>query len=150
MGSSKTRNTLLAAACGIVFGIFSLWFVQFAWQQIQEHDARPRRASLKSQLMRRKSAAMDEALQAIIRGNLAKVNAAAVKMKRSAGNIDGFLSTPVYDEHGEEFYRAIDDLLAASGENDRDASRDAILRLEKSCIECHYLINQPAFETSER
>ena len=138
---TKARNTLIAVACGIALGVFFLWFGQFAWQRIQEHDAEPRRAGVKNQLMRRKSAAMDEALQAMLRGNLVRVNAAAVRMRRSAAKIDGFLSTEVYDRYGEDFFGALDDLLAATEANDREGSKEAILRLEKSCIDCHFLIN---------
>jgi len=143
MNFTKTPNTLIAVACGIALGAFFLWFGQFALQRVREHDANPRRAGVKNQLMRRKAAAMDDALHAAIRGNLAQVNAATVRMRQSATKIDGFLSTDVYTQYGEDFYRAIEDLLAASGANDRDGSKEAILRLEKSCIECHFLINQP-------
>ena len=86
---------------------------------------------------------MDEALNATIGGNLTRVNAAAVRMKQAASTIDGFLATPVYAKHGEDFHSSIDDLIAATSQNDREGTKEAILRLEKSCIECHYLINPP-------
>lgn len=140
---NKTTNTLLIVACGVAFGALALWFLQFAWEKVQEHDANPRRASVKNQLMRRKSNAMDDALHATISGNLSQVNAAAGRIKQSAGTIDGFLATEVYKKHGDDFFSSIEDLLAATAANDRDGSKEAILRLEKSCIECHYLINQP-------
>jgi len=143
MEVNKTTNTLIAIACGIAFGAFALWGIQFAIQRVQEHDANPRRASVKNQLMRRKAAAMDDALDATISGNLRRVNAAAVRMRQAANTIDGFLATEVYDKYGEDFHRSIDDLIAATSENDREATKEAVLRLEKSCIECHFWINQP-------
>jgi cytochrome c556 len=136
-------NTRMAVVGGIAFGAFALWFVQFALQKVQEHDARPRQANVKNQLMRRKATAMEDALNAIIRGNLAQVNAAAVRMKRSAITIDGYLATEAYEKFGEDFHQSIEELLAATAANDREVSKQAILRLENSCIECHYLINQP-------
>ncbi len=143
MEVKKTTNTLIMVACGIALGALALWFLQFAWEKVQEHDANPRRASVKNQLMRRKASAMDDALHAAIRGNLSQVNAAAVRMKQSASTIDGFLATEVYKMHGDDFHSSIDDLLAATDAGDRDGTKEAILRLERSCIECHYLINQP-------
>ena len=93
--------------------------------------------------MRRKAMAMDDALHATIRGNLSQVNAAAVTMKQSKNTIDGFLATEVYSKYGDDFDSSIEDLLAATDANDQEGSKEAILRLEKSCIECHFLINQP-------
>lgn len=143
MEANKTTTTFLTVACGIAFGALGLWFLQFAWAKVQEHDANPRRASVKNQLMRRKSVAMEDALHAIIGGNLSQVNSAAVRMKQSARTIDGFLATEVYKKFGDDFYGSLDDLIATTEAKDRDGAKEAILRLEKSCIECHYLINQP-------
>ncbi len=95
MEVKKTTNTFLTVACGIAFGALVVWFLQFAWAKVQEHDANPRRASVKNQLMRRKAVAMEDALHAIIGGNLPEVNSAAVRMKQSARTIDGFLATEV-------------------------------------------------------
>lgn len=143
MEEKKTANTLITVICGIAIGAFAIWFLQFAWEKVQEHDANPRRAGVKNQLMRRKAVAMEDALHAIIGGNLSQVNAAAVRMKQSAGKIDGFLATEIYKKHGDDFHGSIEELLAATTANDREATKVAILRLEKSCIDCHYLINQP-------
>jgi hypothetical protein len=143
MEVKKTTNTVIAVVCGIAFGALALWGAQLAIQRIQEHDANPRRASVKNQLMRRKAAAMDEALNATIGGNLRRVNAAAGRMKQAASKIDGFLATEVYANYGEDFHRSIEELLVATSENNREGTKEAILRLEKSCIECHYLINRP-------
>jgi hypothetical protein len=142
MDLTKTPNTLIAVACGVAFGALSLWFLQYALQVARDFDANPQRASFKHQIMRRKADAMDDALHAIVRGDLAKVNAAAVKMKEFASTIDNFLSTDVYRQYGDDFYRSIEDLKIATSENDEDGSKEAILRLEKSCIECHFLINR--------
>jgi len=143
MDLNKTPHTLITAACGIALGAFLLWFGQLALQRMREHDAKPRRAGLKHQLMRHKASAMDEALHATIDGNLVRVNTATTKLKQFANRIDGFLATEIYSQYGDDFHRAIEDLLAASEANDREGSKEAILRLERSCIECHFLINEP-------
>lgn len=143
MEVKKTTNTFLTVACGIAFGALVVWFLQFAWAKVQEHDANPRRASVKNQLMRRKAVAMEDALHAIIGGNLPEVNSAAVRMKQSARTIDGFLATEVYKKHGDDFHGSLEDLITTTAAGDRDGAKEAILRVEKSCIECHYLINQP-------
>jgi hypothetical protein len=142
MEVSKLTNTLVTVAVGIVLGAFSFWFAQFVIERIREHDANPRRVGVKNQLMRRKASAMDDALYAMIRGNMNQVNAAAVTMKQSASTIDGFLATEVYKKYGDDFYASIDQLLATTAANDQEGAKEAILRLEKSCIECHNLINQ--------
>lgn len=138
---TKMSNTLLTVICGGAIGALLLWLGQLAWKGIQEHDANPHRAGVQNQLMRRKSAAMDAALSATLRGNLAQVNAATRRIRESAGRITGFLSTDMYNQYGDDFFQAIEDLLAATSANDREASKEAILRLEKSCIDCHFLIN---------
>jgi len=142
MEPPKPINSFFAITCGIAFGAASLWFLQTVMEKVREHDENPRRASVKNQLMRRKASAMDDALAAIIRGSLPQVHAAARSMKDSARTIDGFIRSEAYQNHGEDFYEAIDDLLDATTANNLERSKDAILRLEKSCIECHYFINR--------
>lgn len=143
MEANKTTTQFLTIAGGIAFGAIGLWFLQFAWQKVEEHDANPRRASVKNQLMRRKAVAMEDTLEAIIGGNLSQVNSAAIRMKESAKTIDGFLATEVYKKHGDDFHASLDDLIATTAANDRQGAKAAILKLENSCIECHFLINQP-------
>jgi len=123
MEVKKTTNILIAVTCGIALGAGTLWFLQFAWERVQEHDANPRLANVKNQLMRRKAMAMDDALHATIRGNLSQVNAAAVTMKQSKSTIDGFLATEVYSKYGDDFDSSIEDLLAATDAMIRKARR---------------------------
>jgi hypothetical protein len=42
------------------------------------------------------------------------------------------------------FQQSVDDLIAASGKKDVNSAKEAVLRLERSCIECHMLMNQGA------
>lgn len=142
MEPPKPINSFFAITCGIAFGAASFWFIQTVMEKVREHDENPARANIKNQLMRRKASSMDDALAAIIRGSLPQVHAAARSMKDSARTIDGFIRSEAYQNHGKEFYQAIDDLLDATTANNLDRSKEAILRLEKSCIECHYLINR--------
>lgn len=60
-------------------------------------------------------------------------------MQRYGRMVDGFLVTDAYEQHGQEFHQALRDLRAAAGEGNRDEAKEASLRLERSCIECHFL-----------
>jgi hypothetical protein len=139
MFAAKMPRTLILVACGFAGGAFFIWLLLFAW----EHDANPRRANFKNQMMRRKVEAMDQSRHSILRGRLPQVNAAAARMHEYARTIEGFLATDVYKKHGDEFYEAIEELRIASGADDREGTKEAFLRLERSCIDCHYLLAQP-------
>lgn len=134
----------LAVLSGVVVAIMTFAFLQLAWNRAGEYDANPKRATMKNQLMRHKSDAMDDVLHAVIEGKLADVSAAAGRVKDCSSAIDRFLSTDVYEKYGTDFYAAIEDVRSAADSGDREAAKEAILRLERSCIECHFLLSQPA------
>lgn len=143
MANHRFRELTITLFCGLIVGAGITWFIQLAWRSATEYSENPRRATFKNQLMRRKSDAMDDALQAIVRGRLSQVRDAAERMEECANAIDGYLSTEVYTMHGEEFYQAIEELRVSAGNKDRQGAKEAILRLERSCIDCHYLITVP-------
>ncbi|SRR6056297_1417213 len=140
---SLIRKQPVAVVSGIVAGVLLLLLLQLAWKWAGEFDANPQQATLKNQLMQEKSDAMDDVLHAVVRGRLEEVSEAAVRMKSSANTINGYLATDVYEKYGEDFYRAIADIRVAANAKDRESAKEAILRLERSCIECHYLITPP-------
>lgn len=110
---------------------------------VVEYDKNPTRPSLKAEAMRLKSDAMHDVLDAIVEGRMDRVEAAAARMEEFAAGIEGYLATDVYEKYGEDFYGSLEELQVAAGQEDRDAAKEALLRLEQSCIDCHYLINKP-------
>ncbi|MBS3952445.1 MAG: hypothetical protein KGZ88_05805 [Methylomicrobium sp.] len=129
---------LLSGALVVVLGV---WLFVEVWRYAGEYDKNPSQRNLKNQLMRRKSESMQDILDAIVRGRLNRVNSAAVNMERYAATIDGYLSTDVYEQHGKSFNEAIHDLKRATAQSDAELTKEAALRLERSCLECHMLIN---------
>lgn len=140
-------------ALGILLGVAAaaafLWLAQKAIRLAGEFDQNPRGPSLKSQMMRRKSNALDDIMRGMVRGNLARVDAGARRMQRYGRMVDGFLVTEAYEKHGEAFHQALRDLRAAAGEGDREEAKEATLRLERSCMECHFLIDAPPAEPAD-
>ena len=134
----------LAVLFGILVGGGTLWFLQLAWRKAGEYDANPRRATIKNPLMRQQAEAMDDVLDEVVYGRLDRVSDAAARMLKCATAIDGFLATDIYINYGDNFHQAIADVKTAAEASDKEAVKDAILRLESSCIECHFLINQPS------
>lgn len=128
---------------GVLVGAFLLWFVPLAWRQIAEYDANPVQPGLKYQLMRRKSDAMHDALDAMVEGRLDRVQAEAAEIEQFASTIEDYLATDVYQEYGKEFSQSVEDLQVAASQQDREAVKEAMVRLERTCIECHFLDNQP-------
>ena len=148
MSQRGPLNLPLAVLIGILVGAGSIWFLQFAWRKAGEYDANPRRATIKNQLMRKKAEAMDDVLNEVVYGRLDRVSEAAARMLKCATAIDGFLATDIYTDYGDNFHQAIADVKAAAEASDDDSVKEAILRLERSCIECHFLINQPSDRSS--
>lgn len=134
---------------GAVVSGFLLWAVPLAWRRIAEYDKNPTRPSLKYQFMRRKSDAMHDLLDDVVDGRLDRAASEAAQIERFASTINGYLATDVYQRYGEDFYRSLEELQVAAGQNDWEAVKEATLRLEKSCIECHFLINQAAPDATD-
>lgn len=92
--------------------------------------------------MHRKTSAMQDILDGMIRGDLRRVETAADQMAAYGNTIEWYLAATEYQNHGESFRGAVDDLRTAARERDMDSAKEATLRLERSCIECHVLMNQ--------
>lgn len=147
MGIPNRMQLPLSVLSGVFVAVLTFAFLQLAWKRAGEYDANPMRATVKNQLMRQKSDAMDDVLHAVVRGKLADVSDAAERIKTCSRAIAGYLSTDVYEKYGNDFYVAVDDVRSAADAGDRELTKEAILRLERSCIDCHFLISQPQPES---
>jgi len=119
-----------------------VWTVMWLWQTAGEIDRNPPQGGLKEQLMHRKTNAMHDILDGMIRGDLRRVETAANRMNDDGNTFEWYLSAAEYKKYGEDFRGAVDDLRTAAGERDMDSAKEATLRLERSCIECHVMMNQ--------
>jgi len=138
--------TAFQAIVGVSFGTMTflgiVWSVHWLWQTAGEHDRNPPRGGVPEQLMNRKSSAMQDILDGMIRGDLKQVNAAAKRMEAYGDTIEWYLSHSEYDKHGERFRSSVDALQEATGRQDIESAKETVLELERSCIECHMVMNR--------
>lgn len=120
-----------------VFAIIAMvWMFQLLISRV------PLGGSLKTQMMHRKSMAMKTILEGMIRGDLHRVESAANQLVDYSNTIEHYLSSDEYEKHGEDFSRSVGDVIDAASRKDNNSAKEAVLRLERSCIECHLLMNQ--------
>lgn len=140
---TEERSLLFqGGAIGLLFGAVSGWFLYSMWDASVEFDQRPERATLGNQMMRRKSNAMEDILDAMVHGDLRRVGREAKKMEAYIDTLSKFLSSSEYVDQDREYQASVRDLKLAASENDLHAAKEATLRLERTCIECHAIINQ--------
>ena len=141
--SSRGNIRLFAAVSGVLLAIVAIVSSVFwLWRTAVEIDSKPPRSGLKDQLMHRKTSAMQDILDGMIRGDLGRVETAAVQLAAYGNTIEWYLASTEYQNHGESFRGAVGDLSAAARKRDMDSAKESTLRLERSCIECHILMNQ--------
>ena len=134
----KLGPSIAGATAFTLFGAVLAWGIHALWQM----DNEPLRGnSLSSQLMHRKTSAMQDILDGMVRGDPRQVDKAATKMKSIGFHVEWYLSIPLYEKEGGEFRDSVQELDRAMSEKDWVIAREATLRLERSCIECHALIN---------
>jgi hypothetical protein len=133
---------IAGVSCGTIIFLAIVWFTGWLWQTAGEHDRNPPRGGVPEQLMNRKSSAMQDILEGMIRGDLSRVNAAARRMEAYGDSIEWYLSHYEYDKHGERFRSSVDELQEATGRRDTESAKEAVLGLEKTCIECHMVMNR--------
>ena len=80
----------------------------------------------------------------MIRNDLRRVETTAKQLSAYGNAIDWYLSATAYEKNGEKFQQSVDDLITAAGKRDVNSTKEAVLRLERSCIECHIVMNQRA------
>jgi len=133
---------IVAVSIGTMIFLAIVWSTRWLWQTAGEHDRNPPRGGVPQQLMNRKSSAMQDILEGMIRGDLQRVNKAAKKLEDYGDTIEWYLSHSEYDKHGERFRSSVDALQEAAGQRDVESAKEAIVELERSCIECHMVMNQ--------
>lgn len=141
---------MIGVAGALLASVAIAWSFLWLWQRAGEIDRKPPQSGVKEQLMHRKTNAMQDILDGMIRGDLRRVETAANRMNDYGHAIGWYLSVDEsvdksvdkYEHHGEEFHRAVADLLGASRGGDFNSAKEATLRLERSCMECHVVMNK--------
>jgi hypothetical protein len=142
---SRRPLRLFFAVFGALLALVAIvWSAYWTWKTAVEIDRQPPRSDFKEQLMHRKTSALQDILEGMIRGDMRLVETAADRMENYGSTIKWYLSAVEYREHGESFRDATDALRAAARAGDLDSAKEATLRLERSCLDCHIQINQPA------
>lgn len=71
-----------------------------------------------------------------------RIKTAARQLVEYGDAIEYYLSSAEYEKYGEDFRRSLSDVINAANRSDQKSAKEAVLRLERSCIECHQLMNQ--------
>lgn len=138
------RSPLIAGiiAC-VLFGAVMALGVRALWNL----DKMPVMNNLKEQMMHRKTRTMEQILDGLVRGNLSSVENSAERMWDIGSTLDWYLSNPIYADNDEIFRDSTAALIKAARQGDYSAAKESALRLERSCIECHALINTEKLQT---
>jgi hypothetical protein len=140
---SRGHVRQFAAVSGALLAVVAIvWSVLWLWRTSAEIDRNPPQGGFKEQLMHRKTNAMQDILEGMIQGDLRRVETAANRMNDYGNTIEWYLSSTEYQRYGEGFRGAVHDLRTAARERDIDSAKETTLRLERSCLECHILMNQ--------
>lgn len=137
-GSSRILYVLL----GVIVGGLGWWGLQKLLAYADERDNKPLPNGLRTELNERKADAMHDLLDALVDGDLKKVEAAADRMEKSKRAVADFLSTEPYEQERAIFFDAIDEVQRAAADNDIEATKEATLTLERSCLNCHSQLNE--------
>lgn len=130
------------AACAL-FGALMALAVISLWQ-----ITIPVTGTLKGEMMHRKTQAMSRITDALVRGDMRRVEAAAQHMWDIGESLNWYSSSELYEANDERFQAATASLFEAAQKSDRQQALEAALQLERSCIECHALINLQAVSLS--
>jgi hypothetical protein len=127
---------IVGASSAVLAIVALVWVFQVLVSRV------PIGVGLKAQMMHRKTMAMQTILDGMIRGDLQRVEKAANQLVGYRDTIAQFISSAEYEKHGEDFRKSVDDVIDAAARKDLNSAKEATLRLERSCIECHLLMNQ--------
>jgi hypothetical protein len=122
----------------MLFGGFMAWGIHALWQ----FDDTRITSTFKEQMMHRKSQTMANILDGLVRSNMRSVEKSAEHMKFIGVHLDWYSSSELYENNDERFRQSVLDLIEAANQRDHEAAKESALRLERSCIECHALINR--------
>lgn len=126
-----------SAVC-VLFIALAAWGVRALWRV----DEMPVDSTFKEQMMHRKSKTMADILDGLVRGNMRHVERSAEHMEFIGNRLNWYSSGNLYQSNDEIFRNSTADLIDAAQRRDHDSAKEAALRLERSCIECHALINR--------
>jgi hypothetical protein len=76
-------------------------------------------------MMHRKSKAMADILDGLVRGNLRSVEESAEHMKSIGAHLNWYSSSKLYEKHDEGFRQSTLDLLEAAQKRDHDAAKSS-------------------------
>ena len=142
MNRRQRRQIATYVMVGALVGALGSWGVHELLGLAGERDKRPSRNEFQNQMMRRKADALHDLLDGMVDGQPGRVEDAAARVRANAKGIDSYLSTDIYIKHGDAFFEAVEDVQRAARREDLEAAKEAALRLERSCIECHMLHKQ--------
>jgi predicted transposase YbfD/YdcC len=125
-----------AVAC-VLFGMFLALGVRAFWGL----DPTPGTTTVQEQMMHRKTRTMEQILDGLVRGDLSRVEESAELMWDIANKLDWYLTNPLYEQDSNVFRDSTTALIESARQRDYSAAKESALRLERSCIECHELIN---------
>jgi hypothetical protein len=123
----------------VLFGAFLGWGVHALWQM----EDTPVTSTFNEQMMHRKTRTMEQILDGLVRGDLRRVEKSAEQMKSIGVHVNWYSSSEIYGNNSERFRQLTFELTDAAQRRDHVAAKESALLLERSCIDCHALINLP-------
>jgi len=137
--AESNRLPLVGAALGcVLFGVLMTLVIRGLWQL----ENTPVAGSFKEEMMHRKTRAMAEILEGLVREDLPSVEASAERMRGIGQKVQWYLSSSRYEDNDGVFRDSTHELIEASRRGDYADAKESALRLEMSCIRCHELINR--------
>jgi len=100
-------------------------------------DSGPSRNSMTEQLMNRKSVALQEIMDSLVRSDFRGVSKAADKMKRLGDTAAWYLNENAFPDDGVHFRDSTMSLIDSANKRDYEAAALAYDELATSCIDCH-------------
>lgn len=140
----RTRTVVLYVGLSIgLVAIIVLIFIGLL-NYVAKLESGPSRNSLTEQLMNRKSVALQEIMDSLVRSDFRGVSKAADKMKRLGDTADWFLRDEDYHDDGAHFRDSTMSLIDSANQKDYEAAALAYDELATSCIDCHRrILNKP-------
>jgi hypothetical protein len=124
-------------AC-VLFGALMALGVHMLWQL----DNTPVTGGPKERMMHQKTRTMMQISDGLVRGDLRRVESSAENMWRIGQSLNWHMSGSLYGDNNRIFRDTTRELLEAARQRDHTVAKESALRLERSCIECHELINR--------
>ena len=100
MRSRGSTRRIVGVSCAVLAIVALAWLFQLLIARVP-----PGGGGLKTQMMHRKSTAMQTILEGMIRGDLHRVETAANQLAAYGNTIEWYLSSAEYQKHGEVISR---------------------------------------------